>query len=329
VTQVPVKRVRVEFRALDGTRLVVGDTSDALQLSVDFQCRMTARGQRNVAGVTILNLSASNRNTLSKMTNTEFGIFEQALLDANLRTVVPAIEGDDSVSIQERVTLENGQAYCLVDAGEDENIGRVFEGSVESVKSRQQGPDWVTTVVLSDGQATANKTFSFAGRKGGRTYDLVARVLEVMGCAHGNFTPEQFAAATSPQLGGLLLRSKAIVSNCDGFLNTVLKLSQAEWWVDRGAFYIVRKGQPLVDRTLVLRSEQGGLRTAPEQLDKGAISIQSDFRRGLRVGRKIVVDYGGEQSAYRADLVGHHLHTREGDFGSFAVLRPIPNPETL
>lgn len=317
--QVPTKRIIVRVFSPDGSRVVIGDQSSDLQLDIEFACRMSTKPQRNTAGIRIINLAESTRNALTKAVNTDLGFFESATTAISTTTAF-----DTPTTQQFRATLANGQAYCTVDAGEDQYVGRVFEGSVESLRSRQNGAEWVTELEISDGQATAGKMVDQTWPARSQLYDVVRFITQVMGLEAGNLTRAQFLNAVGANTKSILVRPLTIKRSADRILSEIFKLTGADWWTDRGGFYVVRKGQPLVDNAIVLTQEQGGLRAAPEQLDKSAVAITSDFRRGMRAGRKTVVQLGQVRTEYRAEQVNHVLSTRGGDFGSVAILRLIP-----
>lgn len=318
MAKVPTKRIVVRVFSPDGSRVVIGDGTAEVQLEVDFTCSMTTRPERNVGGLTIFNLSSSVRNALSKAANTELGLFERSIFLSEV-SVVEGTDAPEGRQLDE--TLLNGHAYCTVDAGEDGDVGRVFEGSVEFIRSRQSGPDWLTDIAIADGQATAGVEIDERWPAGSQLFDIVTQITKRMGLDPGNFTRSQLLAAIGANVKSTFSRPFSIKRSADSILTEIFTLSGAEWWVDRGQFYIVRKGHPLVDKTLILNNEQGGLRARPEQLDKGAVAIASDFRRGLRIGRKVVVELAGVRTEYRADQVNHSLNNYAGDFASFAVLR--------
>lgn len=319
--KVPTKHIVVRVFGPDGTRIVIGAGGGDVQLDIDFSCVMATKPERNVARLVITNLSSSNRNALSRAVNSELGLFEQSIF---LSTVSVAPGTGATQTRQAEDTLENGHAYCTIDAGEDGHVGRVFEGSVEAIRSRQDGAEWLTEILVIDGEATSGVAVDQRWPAQTQLYDVVKFITTKMALESGNLTRDQLSRALGSGTPTFISRPFSIKRSANSILTELFTLTNAEWWVDRGLFYVVRRGQPLVDRTLVLRNEPGGLRSRPEQLDASAIAITADFVRALRVGRKVVVDYDGRQTEYRADQVGHGLNNREGDFGSVAILRLIP-----
>lgn len=321
MARVPTKRIIVTVFSPDGARITIGDTDRELQLLIAFQCAMTTKPQRNVGTVTIANLSSSNRNALSKAANTELGLFETAI---NLAGQVATASTGGTSSRQTEATLLNGQAYCTIDAGEDDQVGRIFEGSIESLVSKQSGPDWVTEIQIADSQSTAGVEIDKTWQPGVQLFDVVRGITREMGLDAGNLTRAQLLSAVGANTKSVFARPFVVKRSADAILTEIFTLTSADWWIDRGAFYVVRRGQPLIDRALLLTNEEGGLRTAPEQLDKSAIAISSDFVRGLRIGREVVIQLDDIQTRYRADQVNHGLNTREGGFATAAILRLIP-----
>lgn len=317
MAQVPTKRIIVTVFSPDGARVTIGDTDRDVQLSISFGCTMTTKPQRNGGTVTITNLSETSRNALSKATNTDLGLFERGDL------IGVTSSGVNSKQLE--ATLVNGQAYCTIDAGEDDVVGRVFEGSVESLVSKQNGPDWVTEIQIADSQSTAGVGIFRSWQAKTQLFTVVRALVREMGLEDGNLTSrEVLNAAVGANVKSVFARPYQANGSVDSILTQIFTLTGTDYWIDRGAFYVVRRGQPLDDRVLVLTNEEGGLRTAPEQLDRSAIAISTDFIRGLRIGRKVVIQLGGIQTEYRADQVSHGLDNREGDFASAALLRLIP-----
>lgn len=321
MSKVPTKHIVVRVFGPGGTRIVIGAGGGDVQLDIDFSCAMTTKPERNAARLTITNLSSSNRNALSRAVNSELGLFEQSIFLSTV-SVVPGTGATQTRQAND--TLENGHAYCTIDAGEDGHVGRVFEGSVEAIHSRQDGAEWLTEILVIDGEATSGVAVDQRWPARTQLYDVVKFITTKMALESGNLTRDQLSRALGSGTPTFISRPFSIKRSANSILNELFTLTDAEWWVDRGFFYVVRRGQPLVDRTLVLRNEPGGLRSRPEQLDKSAIAITADFVRALRVGRKVVVDYDGRQTEYRADQVAHGLNNREGDFGTGAILRLIP-----
>lgn len=322
MARVPTKHIVVRVFGPDGTRIAIGEGREDVQLDISFECTMTTKPERNAGRVVITNLSSSTREALSTAVNSELGLFEQSIFAAS---ATPIAGSGASETRQAADTLENGHAYCTVDAGEDGHVGRVFEGSVESIRSRQVGAEWLTEILVIDGEATSGVKIDQSWPARTQLYDVVRHVTQRMALDPGNFSREQLQRALRSDTPSFISRPFTIKRSGNSILTELFQLTNAEWWVDRGLFYVVRRGQPLVDRTLVLRQEPGGLRSRPEQLDASAIAITADFVRALRVGREVVIDFESRKTTYRAEQVAHALNNREGDFGSGAILRLIPS----
>lgn len=315
MTKIPEKRIVAEIHTADGDRFKIGDGPNEPQLEISFSCVMTTLPSRNRARLTISNLSEATIHKLGSKIDTTLGLFE--------RSAVASRTFPGAANRQLRSTIENGQAYCTVDAGEDDDVGRVFEGSIESLRTDRTSETWITDMMVIDGQATANVDVNLKWPAGTKVFDVVDAIVRSMGLSRGNLTPASFLAAVGANQKGVIARPFVIKQSADVILTEILRLSGAEWWTDRGEFYIVRAGQPLVDAALRLKRQRGELRSRPQPIDSGGVRISSDFRRGLRVGRRVVLESESMRTEYRADMVEHTLHSRGGDFASAATLRLV------
>ncbi len=339
MAQVPTKRLRVTVSSPDGTRIIVNEDDRATQLGVDFGCLMTVNPQRNQGVCVLTNLSEQKRNALQKAIDTtiDYALVglpsilaantpiteSEAAIQANVGADIPATIAATQTA-QKTITLESGKAYVEIDGGEDDEIGRIFEGSVEGIESAPSGPEWTTTLQIADGQAGTAAAIEVSFPRGAQLFSVVRFITQSMGLESGNFNRITLGAAIGANAKAVFERPLVIVNSADTILNQIFQLTGAEWWVDRGKFFVVRKGQPLPDAATRLEVGRGGLRSRPRQLDKGAVAIEADFVRGLRVGRRVEVAVDRDVSIYRTDQVNHVVNNREGGWSTAALLRPIP-----
>jgi hypothetical protein len=341
--RVPEKRLSATIYSPDGERIEINVEPRGRPLEIDFSCKMTTNPQRNQGVLTLRNLSERTRNQLQKSidgtidystvkletllsTNTNPGLQPLTEWEISAMNTGPDIPPTiaSTMTPQQLITLESGKAYCHVDGGEDDEVGRIFEGSVEAVESMAQGPDWLTVLRISDGQAGTHAAIEVPFATGSNMFIVVSYIINSMGLSPGNFSAAQYNEAVGSANKSILGRPFVLVNSGDNILHDIMRLSGAEWWVDRGKFFIVRLGQALVEPPVRLERARGGLRSKPRPMDRGAVMIDSDFRRDMRVGLPTQVRYDDDVSGYRADEVNHVVNNREGPWTTNAILRPIP-----
>lgn len=350
---VPEKRLSVTVYSPDGSRIVINEDQRSQPLGIDFGCTMTVNPQRNQGSCTITNLSTQARNALQKAVDTSIDytlVGLPAILAANrpdapteFELVSAANTGTDipatiasTQTPQQTITLESGKAYMTIDGGEDNAVGRIFEGSVEFIRSAPAGADWQTEIQVVDGQAGTAAAIEVGFARGSTMFEIVRYIIQAMGLESGNFTRTQLLNAIGNNAKSKYARPFVITASGDGILSSLLMLTGANWWVDRGKFYVTRFGQPTGDDTVYIEPGRGGLRSTPRQIDRGGIEIETDFNRDMRVGRRVQVSGQGFSTValpnvndpppgvYRAEQVTHVVNNREGEWSTSAILRPIP-----
>ena len=107
-------------------------------------------------------------------------------------------------------------------------------------------------------------------------------------------------------------------------LQGLLVGSGAEWWVDRGEFWIVPQGEPIEGEAIrVSEGREGGLRKEPQAEEGGAVLLASWYRGDARVGRAVEVDARVYSGLYRIDEVRHVGSNLRGDFQTLMRVRKV------
>jgi len=327
--RVPTRRIFVTYDTARDARIFVNDPTrlDERQLHVAMSCTMSVDPRRNRGAVVVENLSESTRDDLSGVIESTLDLRSDNLLDL----FTPEQIADSRVLVQplqKTTTIALGGGYCEIDAGEDDRVGRVFEGSVSRIRSTKAGPNWRTQFQIGDGLTTAsgavaNQTFG----DGAKVYDVILHVVKSLGLSIGTLTLQQFQDAVGANVVSVLPRGYVVSGNSNAILKQMLEFSGAEWFIDRGVFYITKKGHPIdagQSPVVVEEGALGGLRTVPTPLDESGIQLDSGFRPDIRIGRLIETRSRQLSGVWRADVVTHIIDNREGQWRTRSIARKVP-----
>lgn len=313
---VPQRRTTVRLFTEASETLVINDRGVEPQLEITFQAQLSITPDANSGVLTIFNLSPRSRKSIAGIIKKDID-----LSTANIDVAADftnLLQGD---AIAKQTTIRRGDCYVEIDSGYDDRIARVFEGSSQRARHYRMGPTWATELRLGDGLATmmtgvASREFP----SNTLLIDVIRHIVKTMALGPGNLDETSLWAA----IGRGLTRFP------DGFhafgdakwiLNELLHPLGAEWFVDRGEFYVVKKGVALPDDPVVI-DYAGGLFATPEPVEGDGIRIRSIFRPDIRIGRLVSVqgvDYSG---TYRVDHLAHAVNNRVGDAVTDAILMP-------
>lgn len=319
MVQVPTKRLRAKVFAADGSSFVINQDEINTQIQMSLVVSMTLTSQRNSGLLRIINLSQQSRDQLSASTD---AVREFTVPSGTLALLQG---GAYELNLQQGITNTLGKAYVVIEAGEDQVVGKVFEGSCEFPVSTWDSGDWATDVPVADGQAgsTGSSIVTNAGRNT-TLFQIVSFVIGRMGLEPGNLTEAQLNASVGGNTNTRFRKGLSITATGDSFLNEIFRLTGAEWWVDRGKFYVVRKGLPVAGRVTELSDQTAGMRANPQQFDKSSLKVSMDYNSAMRVGSEINVRFLTVVGRYRCDAVAHMIDNSAGDWATEAILRQIP-----
>lgn len=307
------RRISVRLTTAGGDILTINDRHVNPQLEVDVSVNMSVSPDANSGHVRIANLSRQSRQSIAGRIQREIDI-SSAIVESN-------VDYSDIIEnpIVKKTVINRGDCYVEIDAGHDESVGRLFEGSSQWARHYKDGATWYTELQVGDALSTmmsgvASKTFPPGSlfidvlRYAVRTMALDDSALTTLGLieaiGQGNTTfPYGFTAFGD---------AKWIVTN-------MLEPFGAEWFVDRGQFFVVRRGHALAEPAVFV-DFASGLMNTPEPIENGGIRIRSMFRSDIRIGRLVSVtgvDYDG---LYRADMVMHRINNRYGEAYTEAML---------
>jgi hypothetical protein len=314
------RRISVRLETIDGIAIEInapGADVGNTQLEVDLSVNMSVSPAANSAMVSIMNLSRSTRQMIAGRIKRNLDI-SAATIDLPVDYTSVA----ENPIVQQTVT-KRGDCYVLIDAGYDDFIPRAFEGSCQYTRHVKQGPTWVTSLQVGDGLSTmmagvAARTFP----PGSLYLDVLRYLVRLMALDDSVLkTPLQLTDAIGR--GNTVFKYGITLSgDARWAVSNMLEPFGAEWFVDRGQFFVVRKGHALPEPAVTVDFFSGLMHT-PEPIENGGVRIRSMFRSDIRIGRPIIVsgvDYEGE---YRADNVMHRMNNRYGEAITEAILMPI------
>ncbi|MCH8886844.1 MAG: hypothetical protein IIC13_09670 [SAR324 cluster bacterium] len=163
---------------------------------------------------------------------------------------------------------------------------------------------------------------------GASTFEVIRYIVQTMGISNGNLTRESYLNAIGRRHESELPQGFTVWGDSERMLTSLLIESGAEWWVDRGAFWITPKGHPLDGEPIrVAEGREGGLRSEPQPQEGGAVLLDSWYRGDARVGRAVNVEARVLSGLYRIETVTHRGSNLRGDFQTLMQVRRIETIE--
>lgn len=304
--KIPRRRTTVRLFTEADETLVINDQGVEPQLTVEFSCSLSITPDANSADLRIWNLSPRSRQSIAGIVQRNIDI-STAEIDV-AADFTNLLQGD---SIVKQTTIRRGDCYVEIDSGVDDRIARVFEGSSEWARHTKVGPDWITQLSVGDGlstmmQGVASRTFPPKSLM----IDVVRHIVKTMALGQGNLDETSLFAAIGPGRTSFPM-GYTVFGESKWLLNQLLHPFGAEWFVDRGEFYVVKRGHALPDEPATT-SYSEGLIARPEPVEGGKLRIRSLMRPDIRLGRLVTikgVDYSG---TYRVETVMHAANNRHG-----------------
>lgn len=329
---VPTKRIRIALYTPGDdaggakTILINANRHAKFEAEVSLDVTLSVSPELNTGQLVITNLPIAARNELT-------GVIH-GLEDYTNSTVVLGGPGDSVDALTQGViigsevfpdgkarteTIRNGHAYIEIDAGLDSDIGRIFEGSSSSAFSNKQGPDWFTTIDVADGLSTvvgnqARDRFP----PGSTMYSVLRNLVLTMGLGLGNLTQGTVAEVFEANSGSTFPNGFRTRGDAKQIMNRLVRTSGGEWFVDRGLFYLVKKGEALPGPPLELSA---GIINRPIPQEGGGVLVSHRFHRDIRPGRRVTIRARNSSGTYRVEYVRHILNNRFGLWRSIMSLR--------
>ena len=313
MTEPRVRRrtTRVRFSTLEDA-ININASDPQVEVSFAITQRLTPDANRCV--LRIMNLGPSTRGWLQSNVKRS--------VDVANTTVTPNGSAPSRRTDSKTETHARADVYAEIEAGYDDRTGVLFEGSTQRVRDSHSVDQWMTEVTIGD--ALAPQMGAVVSRKfsPGTTMLLVLRhLVGVMGLSKGNLDESSLAAAigTGTKTFPLGLTAQGMAK---WYVDRILSLTGAEWFVDAGEFFIVRKSVPL-NAPEVFISPDTGLIGRPEPTENNGVRIGMQIRTDVRIGRQLRLDSDRVRGVYRVGEIGHIGNNRRGQFMSSALLEDI------
>lgn len=327
LTKTKQRRVRLRLFTESDTIISINfDPDEQYQLAIGFNATMSTSRQTNRASIQIQGLNRETRALIAGVIN---GVIDVTNSFVTLPGQDPPVQfGTDlfpSGSAKDE-TIRNGHAYVELDLGYDpDKLTRAFEGSSHWARHQKAGPVWTTNMDVGDGLSTrlggmASRTFD----PGATTFDVIQYIVKAMGVGPGNLTRDNFLQAVGANIGSELPDGYVVDGDAVPMIDVLLAGGNAEWWVDRGNFYIRAKGEPLEGVPIVIEPGlEGGLRSDPQPIEGGGVLLNSWLRIDARIGRQAHVNTKKLGGLYRLEEVTHRGGNLRGDYQTLMLAKKL------
>lgn len=286
------------------------------QLHVTARVTNTLAPTPKTATITIRNLSQTTRDTMAgTVRSVQQWLPPQAVVK---------VDGVLRPGGQIVTSTLAGMAAVILEAGWAGALEEVFRGTATSVRSRRQGPDWITEIQATDGgfnlaKAAASKQFA-PGSTSGAVLAYLAATLGL------DLAPTQGLASLQ---GFVLAGGLSCVGDCAAAIQDMCDALRLLWWVEDGQIWILGEGESLPGQPLVVSPEPlpNAIRLyqEAEPIDGSGLRVQCALASALRCGHLVSLASSEQRGVYRVEGVEHDLDNRGGNFATMAVLRD-PSP---
>lgn len=196
--------------------------------------------------------------------------------------------------LRRALTEEKGNVIALR-AGYGNSVETIFSGDVARSITELDGPDWVTTFEMGDGEKAyragkIDQSFS----KGTSIKDVFTSMISSLGLGSGDLS-----GITSDSLIGPLSLSGPVKTHLDD----LSERSGAEWSIQNGSVQVIPKGGTTKNEAILLSAETG-LIGIPKKKDDG-VEVISLLQGKINPGSKIVIKSNVINGNFRVEKVKH------------------------
>lgn len=294
-------------------RIEINNPFMDVQLEIDMSCTMSISPDANSAMVRIMNLSRKTRESLA-------GVTRRSLDVSSLIAGMPAALG--GVPIVQATAVERGDCGVEIYGGYTDKPALMFLGTSQWIRHHHEGPTWITEMQVGDGLSTMMEGVASRSFPAGATvFEVVKYLVSVMALGRGNLSEASLMAAIGSQ-------NSTLPFGWTSFGDAKWAMTQflgdtAEWFVDRGEFYVVAKGAALPDVPVIV-SVDTGMIYSPDPVEGGKLRVRSIMRPDIRIGRKVRVVGPYYEGVYRAEVVTHNANNRGGMATTDVLLSTAP-----
>jgi len=272
------RKVRVTFEGNGGSLTVNPDDSTNVQQRVYATISKSITGSANISELHIYNLRESSRNLIGR----EF----------------------TNVTIEAGYINESGNS-----------VGQIFRGQIRDPEHYWEGADFITKVILGDGEqairrATINRTFE-AGTTVEEVVEQLFLELESQGISRGErLYPEEIETFARPYSVSGSVRAE---------LDKLGRSHNFYWSIQNNVFEVMPHNKWLPQTTLV--NQNTGMIGYPKLTDNG-IKVTSLINPQVRPNRLIQVesdflDLNADNGLYRVGHIDYQVDSRGGQNSPF------------
>lgn len=315
---VPTRSLRMKFSTRDPES---GDPEETIEinsmlpeLETSFDVLQRVTSDANSARLRIVNLGPASRGWLQRTVKRS--------LDTTNKLTARTGSAASSSRQAKIETQRRADVHTDIDAGYDDRVGRLFEGSCQFARSQQSRTEWITDLHVGDGMALqlgAVVAREFAPNT--LVFTVVKHLVESMGLALGNLTQANLRAAMGhPQ--NRFIAGYSAIGSAKWSLDWIIRLTGAEWFIDEGTFYVTRKTLPL-DEPETLLNQENGLVGRPQGIEGGGVVARTLVRNDIRIARQVRLESEEISGVFRADAIRHRGNNRRGTFETSITLQTI------
>lgn len=256
----------VASRDANGNQLVAKEFTN---LRINFSIEKTSESNANTAKIKVYNLSQSNRSFVE----------------------------------------QKGQALILnvgyAPTGLEPLVGTIFKGDIGICRNEKNGPDWVTSFEVGDGQKSLDeKTYQRTFRDGALAETIIKDVVGAFGLAIGTVKGIKNKSYKS----GITLSGSA-----KEVMDKVAADSGVEWSIQDGEVQVLPPTDALNNQAILI-SEQTGMINSPVKRADSGIDVVCLINPRLRPGILIKVESESINGFYRVRKVNFEGDSFEGEF---------------
>lgn len=315
---IPQRTIRLNFSTA-GEQLLVNPPGER-QLEVDFDIVQKLTPDANVARVRVSQLAPASRGWIQRTVQRSLNV-ANTTIKPNGSTPNPGILGSKPVAKIE--VHRRADVFVEIEAGYGSRTGVLFEGSCQRAFDSNSSVIWQTDISVGD--SLANQLGALVARQFApktRLIEALRHMVSVMGLSNGNLTAATLDRAMGRGATKTLPLGLTAVGKAKDYITSILALSNAEWFVDAGTFYILPERETL-DQPEALLSPENGLVARPMAIEGGGLIVRSTIRTDIRIGRKVRIDSATVKGVYRCDVVLSRGNNRRGTFETVYTLQTI------
>lgn len=233
---------------------------------------------------------------------------------------------------ENRVRFQKKGAHVVLEAGYKDSLGQIFNGDSRVASSAQMGPDWVTKILLGDGERAyrySNVSESF--RPGTPTADVFARIANGMG-----LDAASAVGLAKDAITGIFRNGFTASGRSSDVVDKLLKSHNLSWSIQDGRLQVLGEDEysgltrvDLSPTTGLVGSPEYGTppKNSPTKPRKPPLlKVKSLLQATIRPGCKIRVESENVKGDFRVEQVEHTGDTHGNEWYSESEVIQLKHP---